>query len=65
MNKSYGTQITQDRIELIKQSLNIDAQVRIEDLYNDQGKPAGTRVHLLLPQIDPKSANRMMGADNK
>jgi hypothetical protein len=60
IQKSFGTQITHDRIALIRKSLNIEAEVRIDDLYDDAGHATGTRVHLILPHIDPRSAHQMI-----
>jgi glucose-6-phosphate-specific signal transduction histidine kinase len=60
IQKSFGTQITHDRIALIRQSLNIEAEVHIEDLYDERGAATGTRVHLTLPQINPRGAQRMI-----
>lgn len=49
--KSYGMQITKDRIELINRTLGINAKVDLEDLADDSGGPAGTRVTILMPVI--------------
>ena len=50
VKKSYGTEITSDRIRLINQSLNIDTSIEIIDQYENK-KPAGTKVVLRLPAI--------------
>ena len=50
-NKSYGLQITSDRIELIKTTYGIDADVQITDLYANDGSASGTKVTLRLPMI--------------
>jgi LytS/YehU family sensor histidine kinase len=60
INKSFGTQITQDRITLIRKSLNIDARVQIKDLYDPDGHPAGTQVHLTIPFLDARTARLMI-----
>ena len=41
-----GTDITQNRIQLIKKLYGIEASVRIDDLPDD----SGTRVTITLPQ---------------
>jgi two-component sensor histidine kinase len=43
--KSFGTQITRDRIQLLEGD---DNRMAIVDLFDDQQQPAGTRVELLL-----------------
>ena len=43
--KSFGTQITRDRIQLLEGEGN---RMAIVDLFDDQQQPAGTRVELLL-----------------
>ena len=50
--RSYGTQITKDRIDLINETLGISAAVAITDLYADDGSPAGTLVTIVLPLLD-------------
>lgn len=44
--KSYGMQITEDRIFLINQLYNINAKVTVEDLTNEHGEATGTKVIL-------------------
>ncbi|WP_300597008.1 histidine kinase [Niabella sp.] len=57
--KSYGTQITGERMALIKEKYGIAAQVTTTDLYeNDQ--PAGTLVILKLP-LNEHSINSHTG----
>jgi LytS/YehU family sensor histidine kinase len=43
-NKSFGLKMTSERIDLINQLYKSDTQVRIEDLVDDKGEAAGTRV---------------------
>lgn len=54
-NRSYGMQITRDRIELINWTLAIDARVTVEDLTHENGEPSGTKVHIYVPRIDEES----------
>ncbi len=46
---SKGIKITRNRLELVNQLRNKPAEIRITDLYNDDGKAAGTRVDILIP----------------
>jgi hypothetical protein len=47
--KSHGMSITQARLELLNQELNIPVSVQIEDLYDEQGFPMGTQVEICIP----------------
>lgn len=47
--RSYGMQITKDRLHIVNQLFNTQARVRVEDLYAADGSAAGTRVTLNLP----------------
>lgn len=47
--KSMGMSITSERIELINQLYNLDAMVKIHDLYNDNKEASGTEVRLDIP----------------
>ncbi len=47
--KSYGMKITKGRIEALNQLANTKASVQIFDLYEDDGKSAGTRVEIVIP----------------
>ncbi|NNF36860.1 MAG: histidine kinase [Saprospiraceae bacterium] len=49
--KSYGLQITDDRIKLIKDKFGIDSSLEILDLYNDTNKAAGTEIILTIPVL--------------
>lgn len=51
--KSYGMQITEDRIALINRLNKIQASCRVLDLTDAQGRPAGTRVELVIPLKQP------------
>jgi sensor histidine kinase YesM len=50
--KSYGMQITEDRIFLINELYNINAKVTVEDLTNEQGQATGTKVILEVAATD-------------
>lgn len=47
--KSYGMQITDDRIKAINQLYATGAEVKIEDLYTKDNQCCGTRVELIIP----------------
>lgn len=47
--RSFGMQITEDRIRMINELYGAGADVEITDLYDDEGQAAGTRVALHLP----------------
>ena len=47
--KSYGIQITENRISIINRVQNINASARITDLKNTDGQACGTRVELYIP----------------
>lgn len=46
---SKGIKITRNRLELVNQLRNKPAEIKITDLYDDEGKAAGTRVDILIP----------------
>ncbi|MDR0791921.1 MAG: histidine kinase, partial [Chitinophagaceae bacterium] len=48
-HKSFGMQITKDRIAIVNQISNINVGVTIDDLYNNQGIACGTKVTLMIP----------------
>jgi ligand-binding sensor domain-containing protein/two-component sensor histidine kinase len=50
-NKSFGVSISRDRISILNQQTNTRAELRIIDLKDESGKPAGTRVELILPVL--------------
>jgi LytS/YehU family sensor histidine kinase len=52
---SLGMQITKDRIDLLKQTLGISAEVQIQDLKDSQQNAAGTRVEVLIPLFNGES----------
>ena len=48
-NKSFGMQVTADRIRMINQLYNTQTQARIFDLVSPDGEPLGTKVVLDIP----------------
>ncbi|CCH56469.1 Sensor protein lytS [Fibrisoma limi BUZ 3] len=48
-HKSFGMQVTADRIRMINQLYNMQTQARIEDLVDSFGEACGTRVTLEIP----------------
>ena len=48
-NKSYGMQVTADRIRLINERYNTRTQAQIFDLVASDGEPLGTKVVLDIP----------------
>ena len=48
-NKSYGMQITNDRIKVLNQLYDATSKVTVEDLRDSAGRAAGTRVTLRIP----------------
>jgi len=57
--KSYGMQITRERVELVRQALGVDARVQVEDLQDAGGRPAGTEVTILLPLLRERPDDRV------
>jgi len=47
-HKSMGLQITRERLELMQKDQDYKTSFAIEDLYDETGKPAGTRVNLSI-----------------
>jgi hypothetical protein len=47
--KSFGMKITAERLSIIKQLYNIEANLTFEDLIHQDGSAAGTKVNLTLP----------------
>nr|MBA2250242.1 histidine kinase [Chitinophagaceae bacterium] len=47
-HKSFGMQITRDRIDIVNMLFNIEATIQFEDLHKN-GKASGTRVTLNIP----------------
>ena len=63
-NKSYGMQITSDRIDLVKATFGIDSSVNVQDLYDERGAPAGTKVTLGVPLITEEDYERILESSN-
>ena len=51
-HKSYGMSITRRRLEMLSRISNNDFSVEIEDLHNENGEPAGTRVNIVISYYD-------------
>ena len=50
MHKSYGTFITNERLNLLNETQNKNGyKIQIIDLYDDDENPAGTRVEIFIP----------------
>lgn len=49
---SRGLQITKDRLQIYNSRYNMDASFDIEDLKDENGLPAGTRVNLWFPLME-------------
>ncbi|MEZ4985803.1 MAG: histidine kinase [Saprospiraceae bacterium] len=51
--RSRGTQITEKRLELLRQSKDKEVLVKTTDLFHKKdGSPAGTRVEILIPIVE-------------
>ncbi|WP_158267559.1 sensor histidine kinase [Adhaeribacter arboris] len=48
-HKSFGMQVTAERIRIINQLYNIHAETQIQDLEDTRGDPCGTKVVLQIP----------------
>ena len=48
-NKSYGMSITEARLEILNQYLEVPVSVKINDLHNAQNEPCGTQVEIYMP----------------
>ncbi|MDX1477032.1 MAG: histidine kinase [Saprospiraceae bacterium] len=48
-HKSMGMGITQDRIQILNKMDAYGIEVQVEDKYDDQGQPTGTRVTIEIP----------------
>ena len=49
--KSLGLEITKERMANFSKEYQNNYQLRMEDLFDEQGKPAGTKVTLQLPTV--------------
>jgi len=52
--KSMGLSITRDRIGVLNRLYNLEADVKIEDMYDEEQNPSGTRVIVKIPHIKKK-----------
>ena len=48
IRKSRGMGITRERLEMLNEDINEGFSVKIVDLYDEKGKPTGTKVELLI-----------------
>jgi ligand-binding sensor domain-containing protein len=48
-HKSYGMQITSERLSLFKEKYNTEFDFTIDNLTDEAGKPKGTRIIILIP----------------
>jgi LytS/YehU family sensor histidine kinase len=48
-HKSYGMQISQDRLFLIQELYGLQASVEVKDLQDEQGQDRGTKILMQLP----------------
>ncbi len=49
-NKSRALTLTQTRLSAMQKETGYDSAIFIEDLYNEQGEPSGTRVTVNIPK---------------
>lgn len=54
---SYGTRITQERLDLLKRLYGMEVQVVYTDLMDAAQRPLGTRVTLTIQQQEPWNPN--------
>lgn len=48
-HKSYGMEITSERLSLFRQKYNFEFDFTVESLTDEEGKPAGTKVVIVIP----------------
>lgn len=56
MHESKGIGIIRERLELLQQKTGKPASVEMEDLYDQNRKPSGTRVHIIIPYYNPEQS---------
>lgn len=56
MRISKGIQIINERLELLQQKTGKPAKVEIEDLYDENKNPAGTKVQIIIPYYNPEES---------
>lgn len=56
-HRSMGTNITESRLKLLHENINqyVPEFIKIIDLYDKEGKAAGTRVEVIIPIVGVKS----------
>ena len=54
IHESKGIGIIRERLALLQQKTGKPATVEMEDLYDQQHNPAGTRVHIIIPYYNPE-----------
>jgi len=54
---SYGTRITQERLDLLERLYGMEVQVEYTDLMDTAQRPLGTRVTLTIKQQEPWNPN--------
>jgi hypothetical protein len=52
--KSYGIEITMERLQVLKKNYQLEMELNIIDKFSVNKIPEGTRVEILLPIIKPK-----------
>jgi LytS/YehU family sensor histidine kinase len=52
IRKAYGMSITQKRLEILNQCLNIPVSVSIRSVLNEQNEESGTHVEINVPVSD-------------
>ncbi len=50
-HRSWGAQISEDRVRLLKAVYGEEVDIQIKDLTNSKGEPAGTLVTISIPKI--------------
>ncbi len=48
-HKSFGLQISKDRIQIVNKMYGLNTQVEVEDLFDKNKNACGTRINLLIP----------------
>jgi tetratricopeptide (TPR) repeat protein len=60
-HKSVGMKLTQDRINIFNQHSDTSDSVKIIDLFEDENKPAGTRIEFAIKAVTHASAQSHTG----
>ena len=48
-HKSFGLQISKDRIRIVNKLYGVNTQVEVEDLRDENNEATGTRINLFIP----------------